>query len=185
MFDDGPGSRSSRGSDIGSRYAHHAGADITTSLQTFGTLPRRSKKRSSTTNSEHRNSSGPSTSGRDAASAPLETHFYYQVSLFCCVFRPAFECCTHPKAGRNTFFEPFSTFFVNVKPFSVISRLKSRKHLKMNKKNNIGALQVPDRTGNQTSGIPGRLGGVRKTYKPPPKKKVENSFKKVFGQACR
>ena len=28
------------------------------------------------------------------------------------------------------------------------------------------------RTGNQTSGTPGRAGGVRKTYNPPPKKKM-------------
>jgi hypothetical protein len=81
MFDDVPGSRSSRGSESGTRYAHHAGADITTSLQTFGTLPRRSKKKANAANSEHRNSSGPSSS-RDAASVPLETHFYYQVTLF-------------------------------------------------------------------------------------------------------
>ena len=43
----------------------------------------------------------------------------------CCVFRPAFGCCAHPKAGGTTFFQPFSTFFVHLKPFSVISRLKS------------------------------------------------------------
>ena len=30
----------------------------------------------------------------------------------CCVFRPAFGCCVHPKAGWTTFFQPFSTFFV-------------------------------------------------------------------------
>ena len=137
MFDDGPGSSSrlSRGSDIGSRYAHHAGADITTSLQTFGTLPRRSKKRSSTTNSEHRNSSGPSTSGRDAASAPLETHFYYQVSLFWCVFRPAFECCTHPKVGWNTFFlAVFNLFLLILNLLQWFHVWNQEKHLKMNKK---------------------------------------------------
>ena len=39
--------------------------------------------------------------------------------------RPAFECCAHPKAGRNIFFSHFSTLFVHFKPFSVISRLKS------------------------------------------------------------
>ena len=31
--------------------------------------------------------------------------------------RPAFGCCAHPEAGQNTFFEPFSTFFVHFKPF--------------------------------------------------------------------
>ena len=43
----------------------------------------------------------------------------------CCVFRPAFGCCTHPKAGLNIFFSRFSTFFVHFKAFLVISRLKS------------------------------------------------------------
>ena len=37
----------------------------------------------------------------------------------CCVFQPAFGCCAHPKAGRNTFFQPFLSFFVHFKPFSV------------------------------------------------------------------
>ena len=32
-----------------------------------------------------------------------------------------------PKSWLNNFFQPFSTFFVNFKPFSVISRLKSTK----------------------------------------------------------
>ena len=31
--------------------------------------------------------------------------FYY-----CCVFRPAFGCCTHLKAGQNTFFGSFQLF---------------------------------------------------------------------------
>ena len=47
----------------------------------------------------------------------------------CCVFQPAFWCCAHSKAGQNTFFQPFSTFFVHFKPFSVISRLKSTKNI--------------------------------------------------------
>ena len=33
------------------------------------------------------------------------------VPMFCCVFRSAFGFCSHPKAGWNTFFRPFSTFF--------------------------------------------------------------------------
>ena len=37
----------------------------------------------------------------------------------CCVFRPAFGYCTHPKAGRNLFFGHFSTFLVHFKAFSV------------------------------------------------------------------
>ena len=41
----------------------------------------------------------------------------------CCVFWPGFGCCAHPKAGRNTFFQPFSTFFVNFKPFSYMHNL--------------------------------------------------------------
>ena len=28
----------------------------------------------------------------------------------CCVFRPAFGCCVHPKAGGNTFFSCFQPF---------------------------------------------------------------------------
>ena len=45
-----------------------------------------------------------------------------QILLFlsCCIFWPAFRCCAHPKAGRNTFEGPFSTFFVLFKGFSVI-----------------------------------------------------------------
>ena len=31
----------------------------------------------------------------------------------CCVFWPAFGCCAHPRAGWNTFVQPFSTFFVH------------------------------------------------------------------------
>ena len=36
----------------------------------------------------------------------------------CCVFRPAFGCCAHEKAGQNLFFSRFSTFFVHFKAFS-------------------------------------------------------------------
>ena len=43
------------------------------------------------------------------------------LGLTCCVFQLAFGCCAHPKAGRTTFFQQFSTFFVHFKPFSVIS----------------------------------------------------------------
>ena len=46
----------------------------------------------------------------------------------CCVFRTAFGCCVHPKAGWNIFFNRFSTFFVHFKPFSVISHPKSTKN---------------------------------------------------------
>ena len=54
----------------------------------------------------------------------LRTSFIYE----CCVFRPAFGCLQHPKAGRNIFFSRFSTFFVHFRAFSVISRLKSTKN---------------------------------------------------------
>ena len=37
----------------------------------------------------------------------------------CCVFRPAFRCLHHLKAGWNTFFQTFSTFFVHFKPLLV------------------------------------------------------------------
>ena len=35
----------------------------------------------------------------------------------CCVFRPAFGCGAHPKAGWTTFFQPFSTSSVHFKPY--------------------------------------------------------------------
>ena len=35
----------------------------------------------------------------------------------CCVFRPAFGCCMHPKAGRNTFFNRFQPFLFISKKF--------------------------------------------------------------------
>ena len=44
-------------------------------------------------------------------------------SARCCVFRKAFGCCAHPKAGRNLFFSRFSTFFVHFKAFLFISKL--------------------------------------------------------------
>ena len=47
---------------------------------------------------------------------------------FCCVFWPAFGCCAHSKAGRTTFFQPFSTFF------SDFSRGITEKGLKWTKK---------------------------------------------------
>ena len=31
-------------------------------------------------------------------------------SICCCVFRPAFECCAHPKACQTTFFSRFQPF---------------------------------------------------------------------------
>ena len=37
---------------------------------------------------------------------------------------PAFGCCTHPKAGWNTFFYPFSSFFVDFRRF--LKKLKRR-----------------------------------------------------------
>ena len=37
----------------------------------------------------------------------------------CCVFWPVFGFCVHPKAGWNTLFQLFSTFFVHFKSFSV------------------------------------------------------------------
>ena len=43
----------------------------------------------------------------------------------CRVFWTAFRCLQHLKAGRTTFFQPFSTFSVHLKPCPVISRLKS------------------------------------------------------------
>ena len=63
-----------------------------------------------------------------------ENYLQVNKSPACCVFRPAFGCCAHRKAGWNNFFSRFSTFFVHFKAFSVISRLKSlKKHLKWTK----------------------------------------------------
>ena len=54
------------------------------------------------------------------------------VSLYpwCCVFRPAFGCCPHLKAGQNTFIQSFSTFFLL---FSDFTNEITEKRLKMNK----------------------------------------------------
>ena len=38
----------------------------------------------------------------------------FKISLLfvhCCVFQPAFGCCTYPRAGRNTFFSRVQPFF--------------------------------------------------------------------------
>ena len=43
----------------------------------------------------------------------------------CCVF----QVLAAPESWSNYFFQPFSTFFVDFKPFSVISRLKSTKNI--------------------------------------------------------
>ena len=45
----------------------------------------------------------------------------------CCVFRPVFGCCTHPKASQNTLFWPFSTFFVDFQTFIVNLHMKTFK----------------------------------------------------------
>ena len=46
-----------------------------------------------------------------------------------CVFWPAFGCCSHLKAGRNTFFQSFSNFFPLFKHVSVNFHLKSLKNV--------------------------------------------------------
>ena len=38
----------------------------------------------------------------------------------CCVFWPAFRCLQHLKAGRTNFFQLFSTFFVDFKPYAAM-----------------------------------------------------------------
>ena len=58
--------------------------------------------------------------------------------LSCCVFWPAFGSCAHPKTGQTTFFQPFSSFFVNFKPFfSYFTAEINKNRLKMNKKSDI------------------------------------------------
>ena len=49
--------------------------------------------------------------------------------LFVCVFCAVFRCGKHMKTGWTTFFQSFSTFFVQFKPFSVISERKSTKNV--------------------------------------------------------
>ena len=39
--------------------------------------------------------------------------------VYCCVFWPAFRCLQQMKTGRTTFFQQFSTFFVNFKPYKI------------------------------------------------------------------
>ena len=56
----------------------------------------------------------------------------------CCVFRPPFGCCAHPKVGQNLFFSRFSTFFVHFKAFSVIIKeLRMRRSLVLQVKHDI------------------------------------------------
>ena len=56
-------------------------------------------------------------------------------ALWCCLFRPTFVCCTHPKAGWTTFFQPFSTFFCSFQTFfSDLTTEINKKRLKKNKK---------------------------------------------------
>ena len=66
----------------------------------------------------------------------------FQTSI-CCIFRKgqvlciltSFPVLCAPESWSNYFFQPFSTFFVNFKTFSVISRPEiNKKHIKMNKK---------------------------------------------------
>ena len=53
----------------------------------------------------------------------------------CCVFKPVIGCCAHPKAGHNSFLQPFSSFFVNFKLFfSDYTAEINIKHLKTLKK---------------------------------------------------
>ena len=52
----------------------------------------------------------------------------------CCVFRPAFGCCAHSKAGRNTFFSRFQLFLFILNPFQWFHHWNQQKRLKKNKK---------------------------------------------------
>ena len=52
----------------------------------------------------------------------------------CCVFRPAFGCCTHPKSWLKYFFELFSTFFLHFKRFLVIFAWNQEKNIKKRSK---------------------------------------------------
>ena len=60
------------------------------------------------------------------------------IRSICCVFRPAFRCCTHLKAGRNLFFQPFSSFFCSIFTFfSDFTPEINKNGPKMNKKSNV------------------------------------------------
>ena len=62
----------------------------------------------------------------------LWCQFYTGLNERCCVFRPDFGCCAHPKAGRTTFFQPFATFFWNC--FCWFQVWNHWERFKMNKK---------------------------------------------------
>ena len=50
----------------------------------------------------------------------------------CCVFRPAFGCCSHLKAGGNTFFSSFQPFLFISNFLSGFKPKIKKKRLKMN-----------------------------------------------------
>ena len=52
----------------------------------------------------------------------------------CCVFRPAFECRTHPKAGQNIFSTVFKPFLLILNLFQWFHGWNKQKSLKKNKK---------------------------------------------------
>ena len=56
----------------------------------------------------------------------------------CCVFWPAFRCCTHPKAGRNTFFtRSFCDIFSWFQAWNHCNRFKMNSTQKLVKIHNI------------------------------------------------
>ena len=53
----------------------------------------------------------------------------WQLKVIYCVFRPAFGCCIHPKAGWNTFFSHFEPFLFISNLFQQFHAWKKRKKL--------------------------------------------------------
>ena len=66
---------------------------------------------------------------------PHQQKFFLRLLLLfvvCSVFRPAFGCCAHSKAGWNIFFSRFSSLFISNLFSDFIAEINKRR-LKMNK----------------------------------------------------
>ena len=52
----------------------------------------------------------------------------------CCVFKPAFMYCAHPKAGQTTLFSRFQPFLLIVKPIDFTPEKNEQKWSKTDEK---------------------------------------------------
>ena len=50
-------------------------------------------------------------------------------NIDCCVFRPAFRCCVHLKAGQNLFFSRFQAFLFNFYLFQCYNYMRTRQYI--------------------------------------------------------